>query len=1280
MDAAWPNLMGVDPRDLLLNRTESYDLNISPQENSSNGIQNSDDSWPSVQASTGGFMPTALAGPHLEIGVFDVEMPALGGNYQINGAPVLEHDDVWYLQSHQEDFVGIRNSTPSIDLTSQQPLPPFLCPLVEQVPNEIPQFSNQDQHTMTVHPPANNQGSQVPSSAHTLSRVSPQARRTRRPRRGHYVRASRTLPSRSITSPIPRSRRPVPPQKLVPAFSDCTQGSAPTGAKSVPSTQSSGELTIERSDPNSHTTALREAIRLTRESIKPFSPFSRRKATDLIKQVVELIDQLDQLAIEEEKYGNASSDDEESIQPSTAASSQDTLSNSDLVDVDSETDNTSISSTSHPPIVDGQNSVSVEDDQREPVHRPCLQCGHKSLYYCTREGCKYSTHSPAEWKRHEESQKHSQRERFMCLECPQSPPATDMNGDSVCEFCRTSFPDLGTNLTAHYLQCQSAQKSCTTYGRKDRLIAHLRTQHRINAHVSHIAAAGKFTTNCEWPCQCGFCGVTFMTWHERMDHIASHFEDGLDMSSWKSPLPHPKDPHPGLKPKPKDGDDSDDDMNDNDSRPSRYRAGIRDKANPSPSNQTNTSTQQKGRGASGQGGRKHRQQATLADLDAGADSDATSITAEVRGTLAAEQVMHGKSVSRLKTTSVALDRYLNDVEEPFQVRTIPADSVLALKKLTTYSAFTIRKCRPRDPKKEVRGTWARSEITEERWAQEDIVKRIKKLNDSPRSVADKKRALMPYQQGQVTTLIDNLASGEHDSVFEWSLVQLDSITKPFSILKGGKKREMYETVIIIAFIKRAPRKGHNHSIPLEDKEKWPKGGNIFQAHQAGSWPALQSREMERRRRRESSNLLEQRKRENVNESMQTLRHLISICQLKVNRNTTTPSEMDDTSSSNDEAHYINPLGNASDGPLTIPNFKTQVQRLNPSMDSRHNWLVSKIAHQQEERYKSLFEMRIKYYLAALKGDCAVEPHCTNLGGSATVFHSRDNQKEGDNKAALLTEHGVLQAVPDFSDDFDTGGASLTDETFSLAPLITCSITSQSPSKHHRTPKSASAVTYGEFLPEYQQIIDGVEVVYPHLVEAYNDEPLYRFDLGGIIALFLVRSRCRDRKVRDRAVHFLNRNKDYREGMWDTGSVGAILNFIIEVEEEKRDQCGEIAEDDKVSVAKGNLDIPHRRGLIILLRCAYPVQPQAGDVTYEAVLFERRITHHVQVKRIVSLGAVPVDCLLPRILRDWRLGGLPEGRDGWRGETQATAKTRKEPQIHIVGSSITFEQDPKPPAK
>lgn len=147
------------------------------------------------------------------------------------------------------------------------------------------------------------------------------------------------------------------------------------------------------------------------------------------------------------------------------------------------------------------------------------------------------------------------------------------------------------------------------------------------------------------------------------------------------------------------------------------------------------------------------------------------------------------------------------------------DESACLKKLTTYSAHTIRKCLPRDPKKEGRGTWARSEIIEERWAQEDIIKQIKKLSERGRSVADKKKALMPNQQGQVTTLVDNLASTEVDRAFEWSLVQLDSVTKPISVFRGGKKREAYETVSMIAFVKRSPRKDLNPVILFQNIEK-----------------------------------------------------------------------------------------------------------------------------------------------------------------------------------------------------------------------------------------------------------------------------------------------------------------------------------------------------------------------------------------------------------------------------------------------------------------------------
>ena len=140
-------------------------------------------------------------------------------------------------------------------------------------------------------------------------------------------------------------------------------------------------------------------------------------------------------------------------------------------------------------------------------------------------------------------------------------------------------------------------------------------------------------------------------------------------------------------------------------------------------------------------------------------------------------------------------------------------------KLTTYTGFTLRKCPPRDPKKEGRGTWARAEIIEEIWAQEDIIKQIRKLSESPRSVAAKKLALMPNQRGQIITLVDNLTSLERDEAFEWSLAQLDSVVKPVRISKGTRKHQMYETVTMVAFLRRAPRKDLNAAIISKDIEK-----------------------------------------------------------------------------------------------------------------------------------------------------------------------------------------------------------------------------------------------------------------------------------------------------------------------------------------------------------------------------------------------------------------------------------------------------------------------------
>lgn len=111
----------------------------------------------------------------------------------------------------------------------------------------------------------------------------------------------------------------------------------------------------------------------------------------------------------------------------------------------------------------------------------------------------------------------------------------------------------------------------------------------------------------------------------------------------------------------------------------------------------------------------------------------------------------------------------------------------------------------------------------------------------------------------------------------------------------------------------------------------------------------------------------------------------------------------------------------------VPNyegFKAHVRRLNPEMDSRFNWLVSRIAHQQEIRYKNLLDLRVKHSQATNTRTCSAGPHCLALGGSVTLTDAKGNPRESDRTP------GGLQLVTDFSDnDSNPGEGALTDETF-----------------------------------------------------------------------------------------------------------------------------------------------------------------------------------------------------------------------------------------------------------
>lgn len=108
---------------------------------------------------------------------------------------------------------------------------------------------------------------------------------------------------------------------------------------------------------------------------------------------------------------------------------------------------------------------------------------------------------------------------------------------------------------------------------------------------------------------------------------------------------------------------------------------------------------------------------------------------------------------------------------------------------------------------------------------------------------------------------------------------------------------------------------------------------------------------------------------------------------------------------------------------TYEGFKEHVRRLNPDMDPKFNWLVSRIAHQQEIRYKNLLDQRVRHMQAITNRNCSAGPHCIALGGGATVFDAKGKARENDRSA------GGLQLVTDFSDDSNPGDGALTSETF-----------------------------------------------------------------------------------------------------------------------------------------------------------------------------------------------------------------------------------------------------------
>ena len=153
-----------------------------------------------------------------------------------------------------------------------------------------------------------------------------------------------------------------------------------------------------------------------------------------------------------------------------------------------------------------------------------LKARSARIFQCT--FCADSFPTKYDWQRHEKSL-HLALEQWTC-----SPEGgvVPIDGVQRCVFCMAPNPD-NDHLESHdYMSCREKLPHERTFYRKDHLNQHLRLMHNVKFHSSMDKWR---STTFEIKSRCGFCATTFVTWKERIDHLAAHFKSGAEMAQWQ---------------------------------------------------------------------------------------------------------------------------------------------------------------------------------------------------------------------------------------------------------------------------------------------------------------------------------------------------------------------------------------------------------------------------------------------------------------------------------------------------------------------------------------------------------------------------------------------------------------------------------------------------------------------------------------------------------------------------------------------------------------------------
>ena len=146
------------------------------------------------------------------------------------------------------------------------------------------------------------------------------------------------------------------------------------------------------------------------------------------------------------------------------------------------------------------------------------------IYQCT--FCSDEFPHKYDWARHEKSL-HLALERWTC--CPIG-GVVERAWVVQCVFCFMPNP-THEHLDGHnFSLCNEKTLAERTFYRKDHLRQHLKLLHDVKFDIS--MESWKTMTD-EIKSECGFCPQHFTSWQQRVDHLAAHFKNGMDMAGWQ---------------------------------------------------------------------------------------------------------------------------------------------------------------------------------------------------------------------------------------------------------------------------------------------------------------------------------------------------------------------------------------------------------------------------------------------------------------------------------------------------------------------------------------------------------------------------------------------------------------------------------------------------------------------------------------------------------------------------------------------------------------------------